>query len=203
MDERTMLLRLMRSEFGNLKSVPRIKTVTVGTVDLTNKVATVTYATDPDDTDPPDPQDVSWIEGYFPITGETAYLANIEGHPILLGSEYANDWTSLTLPSGYTSVSPFRAPSYRMDHQGRVWFRGCCNVAASNAIGTKFTMPAPYRPLAKTYIVAWVSNGTAIQNTFPGMRYDVGTNGVIETLVASPAATQFFSFEGVSYDTRP
>jgi hypothetical protein len=203
MDEVQLMMALFRKEFGNLLNVARIKIVTVLSVDLTNNLATIEFARgDVTDDDPPQ-QVVNWFDSYIPQVGDKAYMMNTEGAPVLIGVKETETWHNLTLPSGYTSASPFRLPAYRKDNQGRVWFKGIFNIAPSNAIGVKFTMPAGYRPLTKTWIAAWCSNGAAITSTFPGMRFDVNTDGTIETLVASPSVTQIFSLEGASYDTRP
>lgn len=200
MDQRQLFVRLLRKEFGNLLNAARIKVVTVDSVDYPNARAVINFAQG-DAADPvPDQQTVPWLDSMFPVAGQLAYLLLTEGSPVLLGAVDSDTWTNLTLPTGYTTVSPFRQPAYRMDNQGRVWFKGACNVAANNVAGTKFTMPASYRPTSKTFIAVPYSNGTNIQDH---MRYDVNTDGTIVTLVALGAATQIFSFEGVSYDTRP
>jgi hypothetical protein len=203
MDTRDIFMRLLTKEFGNYLNAARIKIVTVLSVDLTAALAVVEFARgDATDEDPPQ-QTVAWFDSYTPAVNDKAYLMITEGAPVLIGVQETEVWTNLTLPSGYTSASPFRLPAYRKDNQGRVWFKGIFNIAPSNAIGVKFTMPAGYRPLTKTWIAAWCSNGAAITSTFPGMRFDVNTDGTIETLVASPSVTQIFSLEGASYDTRP
>lgn len=200
---KSQLMKVMDSRFGNPLNNMRCQVVTVTAVDYANSIATVQFGQgDPLDA-APDPADVRWLDSYFPLVNDLAYLGTLEGAPILLGAVDTEVWHDLTLPSGYSVTSPYRAPAYRRDNQGRVWFKGECNVAASNAIGTKFTMPVGYRPTIKTTFSAPVSNGTTITSTFPGMRYDVNTDGTIVTLIASPAATQLFMFEGVSYDTRP
>jgi hypothetical protein len=204
MDPRDRLQRMMRKEFGHLLNAAQVKTVTVTAVDLSTRLATVTMAQgDPLLDVQPDPQDVIFLDSYTPQVNDIAYMILGEGSPVLIGAKELETWHDLTLPSGYSTTSPFRTPAYRKDNQGRVWFKGACNVAASNAAGTKFTLPTGYRPTTKTWIAAPVSNGTSISSTFPGMRYDVNTDGTIVTLVASPAAIQIFSFEGLSFDTRP
>lgn len=199
MDDRALFLRIMRKEFGNLLNSARIKIVTIASVDLPNNAAVVDFAQG-ETTDPiTDQQTVQFLESYFPQVGENAYLLIAEGASILIGAVEKSPWVNLTLPTGYATIAPFRAPAYRIDNTGRVWFKGACNVGASNAIGTKFTMPVGYRALTKTFIAVPVSNGTTIVSH---MRYDVNTDGTIDTLVVTSAIVQIFSFEGVSYDTR-
>src|SRR5690349_7924318 len=106
-------------------------------------------------------------------------------------------WTALTLPSGYSTSAPYVAPAYRKV-RNRVWLRGGCNIAASNAAGTKFTLPAGFRPSAGTVALqAMLSNGSAGGT----LRYDVGVSGNVVTLAATPAATQLVSFDGLSFAT--
>jgi hypothetical protein len=117
----------------------------------------------------------------------SAWVPLVEGGP----------WTSLSLPSGYTAVgAPYGVPQYRKV-RNRVLFRGAVNVATSNAAGTKFTLPAGFRPASLTQACyAMMSNGTAVSGH---LRYDVGTSGNMVTLTASPAATTFVSFEQMSF----
>lgn len=110
----------------------------------------------------------------------------------------SEQWTALTLPTGYSAVAGLHAPAYRRTRR-RVFFRGACNIAASNAVGNKFTMPAGYRPTTNgVTIAAPLSNGTDITGH---LRYSISTAGVMATLLASPAGTVLAMFEGLSYAT--
>lgn len=200
MDPRQRMLKQMDNRFGNLSNTVRARVVTVAALDQVNLVATIAFSQgDPLDT-PPDPMDVPWLDSYFPAVGDLAYLGTLEGAPILLGTVEREVWHDFALPTGYTVVAPYVTPGYRKDSQGRVFLRGAANVAASNAAGTKFVMPAGYRPLSGTVgLAAPFSNGTAISGH---LRYDIGVSGNVVTLVASAAATTLMLFEGLSFDTR-
>lgn len=200
MDNRALMLRMLRKEFGNLLNSARIKTVTIFSVDFPNKVAVVDFASGEVSDPVTDQQTVQFLESYFPQVGEVAYLLLAEGAPILIGAVESSPWTNLALPTGYAAVAGLTPPGYRIDSTGRVWFRGGCNIGASNATGTKFTLPAGFRPPDNTRVLAVpYSNGTAISDH---LRYNVSTAGVMATVLATPAATIFITFEGVSFDTR-
>lgn len=139
-----------------------------------------------------------------PAPGQIVYATDTNTLQVWNGSlsswvslHEAGGWTSLPLPTGYTSVSPYPVPAYRLESGKRVIFRGACNVSSSNGVGTKFVMPTGFRPTAGTMaLAAPYSNGTVISGH---LRYDVGISGNINTLAATPAATVLVSFEGLSY----
>lgn len=199
MDQKGMLLRMMRKEFGNLLNVGRIKVVTVTAVNYATEIATIQLAQGEAGDPVPDEQDMTWIRSYLPYVNDLAYMLLTEGAPVLIGAVEDSAWTDFALPSGYTAVVGFEVPGYRRDSTGRVWLRGCCNIAASNVAGTKFTVPVGYRVAVKTYASFSISNGAAVSP----LRLDINTDGTLATLVTTPAATQIASFEGVSYDIRP
>ena len=135
-----------------------------------------------------------------PTDGMVSYLQDTDLFEEYNGSSWApwtesGAWTALTLPAGYTAVAGLHAPAYRRVRR-RVHFRGACNIAASNAAGTKFTMPTGFRPTDGVTFAAPLSNGTAITDH---LRYNVNTSGAMSTLIVSPAGTSLASFEGLSY----
>ncbi len=138
--------------------------------------------------------------GISPAEGMVSYRTDADTWEEWDGSAWvpfaeSGPWTNLSLPSGYSTTAPYVAPAYRKV-RNRVWFRGGCNIAASNAAGTKFTLPSGFRPTIGTVALqALLSNGTAGGT----LRYDVGTSGNVVTLAATPAATQFVSFDGLSF----
>jgi len=198
MDTRALMFRMMRKEFGNLLNMARIKVVTVASVDWNTLSAVVSFA-EGDAIDPAtDQQTVHWIESYTPTAGDLACLLIAEGAPVLIGVVELKVWNDFSLPTGYTTVAGYTVPGYRRDSNGRVWLRGACNVAASNGTGVKFTFPAGYRPTSGTRMLsAPYSNGTAILDH---LRYNVATNGNMSSVLATPAATVFMGFEGLSFD---
>jgi hypothetical protein len=200
MDDRSLFMRLMRREFGNLLSAARIKIVTIDSVSEPNSEAVVTFAKGDVEDPTPDPQTVPFLSSYYPIVGQQAYLMLAEGAPVLIGAVEDSPWNDLTLPPGYSTVAGYTVPAYRRDSSGRVWFRGGCNIASGNVAGNKFTLASGYRPKGNARMLSVpYSNGTAITGH---LRYDVSTLGVVSTPVASPGATVFASFEGISFDIR-
>lgn len=77
---------MLRKEFGNLLGNVRVSVVTVSAVNLSTRLATINFAVSDPSQPQSDPQDVPWIGGYVPAAGELAYLAKIEGSPVLIGS---------------------------------------------------------------------------------------------------------------------
>src|SRR5689334_3952197 len=111
MDARAKLQRMMRKEFGHLLNSARIKVVTVTTVDLANRLATINLAQgDAAAGDPvPDPQDVGFLDNYYPQVNDLAYMILGEGAPVLIGVKEVETWHNFTLPSGYSAVAGWTA----------------------------------------------------------------------------------------------
>jgi hypothetical protein len=189
----------MEDQFGNPNGSLMAQVVTVTAVDFSTIEAQIEFGQG-DAADPVlDPVDgVSWLDSYCPAVDDLAYMGKLEGAPILLGKVETETWHALTLPTGYSAVGGWTAPGYRMDH-GQVQFRGACNVAASNAAGTKFTLPVGYRPGQSRAIAVPYSNGTSISDH---LRYNIDSAGVMASALVTPAATVFMIFEGQSFDVR-
>lgn len=111
-------------------------------------------------------------------------------------------WSDVAYPSGWSTVAGFNKLQYRRDGTGRIWFRGCVQIAASNAAGNKFTMPssgADYRPQVKT-MIAVPMGPVGANNPNVQQRFDIdATTGVVNMVVAAPAANQFTTWDGISY----
>jgi hypothetical protein len=192
------LVKAMDGEFGNPYNNVRAQVVTVTAVDLSTQLATIKFGDADPAEDPADPADVRYLDSYFPQVDDLAYLGKLEGASVLLGKQDRETWHALSLPTGYAAVGGWTAPGYRMDH-GQVQFRGACNVSASNAVGTKFTLPVGYRPGQSRAVAIPYSNGTVISDH---LRFDILSTGNMDTKVITPAATIFLMFEGVSVDVR-
>jgi hypothetical protein len=104
-----------------------------------------------------------------------------------------------TAPSYVNSFSDFGASfltaGYYKDSTGRVWLRGLAKRATAALSTTIFTLPAGSRPSANANFIVMANNRMA--------RLEIASAGTVQIIAADDASWfNFFSFDGVSFDTR-
>ena len=115
------------------------------------------------------------------------------------GSTIAQEaWNAPTLESNWSNYGgDYVESGYMKDTMGFVHIRGMidCDGAGDDI----FTLPAGYRPASKLiFVVLYYDNGTYR----PG-RVDITSAGVVSAIFpTSPAAADWVSLEGLTFDTR-
>jgi hypothetical protein len=120
-------------------------------------------------------------------------VAGIAGD--LAGVTVEEPWNTINYPTGWSTSPGFPAWAYRLDATGRLWFRGVVQVAASNGLGLKFTLPVGYRPSVAHILPVPVAQTAAMSAE---QRFDVTTDGKITMLAASPGSTSYMVWNGLS-----
>jgi hypothetical protein len=111
-------------------------------------------------------------------------------------------WHAVGYPPGWSTQSGgFQRLEYSIDGTGRVWLRGGVSVAASNAVGLKFTLAAGYAPVALSTVSVPMVTTPGTPNFQVMQRFNIDTAGGFTMLTATPASTQFMTFDNVSFST--
>lgn len=143
--------------------------------------------------------------------GETV-LGSFSAQPVLFYSNSAQrmsisssgvvsvtqvSWIAPTLLNSFTNydTSSWQAAGYYKDSVGRVWLRGLLKRASAALNTAAFQLPAGYRPAKSTTFAAMA------YDAFARINIDAGGN-VTVAAAASGSWFNFFSLDGISFDTR-